>query len=160
MSNDLYKDAFTNDTQTEPLKNVLELTLDEGFALPDHTHAALQMHAASSVGVTDVAGLKRRIMEYIEVLSFNAHMVRTLTVNRRFNRLAGKFGTTVPNIITDLVNRNLITEFNRDGARGWMSKRVLDSMKEQAMLIDQSTGTGTSDRYMQGLYRRLANNVE
>lgn len=89
---------MSNET-TKHTVETLDVTCEMFDALPDHHKSALRISVRSTAGITSEAILRRRIKEYVHVMTLCNTPVLMSTFNRRFARPAKAFDTSCLDLI-------------------------------------------------------------
>lgn len=98
---------------------------------------AYETRAAGSSGLTSYEALRRRIMEYVHLNSLLSFPLHPSSLNRRYCRAAKALNANVPDVISDLQGRGLLTTMDARGRSGLFSasqyKERIELMTEDGM---------------------------
>lgn len=110
------------------LKSILDVTMQQAVSgeVSEATVNGLRMRALSAAGITTPEALMRRMHECIHAHSMRGIGCRMVTLNRQYSRVASKCGTTVNNLVADLLHTSKIIEMDAGGVSCVYSKSVWD----------------------------------
>lgn len=91
--------------------NISDLTVKEYLNMTPAQQQALRLKTIGTAGIADKEALKRRLIEYIHWGCIEQRPSRLMTLNRRFNRLAHKFESSVLVLLTELAADGLVHVF-------------------------------------------------
>lgn len=117
-------DLFSNDIPGQFMADVDILALD--YCESDQQLASLTLKVGSTAGIENLGQLKRRLLEYIHVLSLGGKPSKLQTLNRRFGRLAVKYSTSIRSLIEYFHDMKQIQRIDVYGAQAFCTKRLYD----------------------------------
>ncbi len=117
-----------NDVMIESKRDILKLTVDDYYAIPEGEQSFLRLKSTQTDNIKSIGELKKRIFEYIHMSSLEMYPLKLGTINRRFSKVAKRLGTSTHDITQQLIISGHIKSLDWGGITALFSAPVRAGM--------------------------------
>jgi hypothetical protein len=107
-------------------RDILSIGYEDGSSLATPVVNSLMLQSARTTDIADLAGLRRRVAEFIHVNSIRTVATSLSNLNRRFSRVAKQFGTSVSQIVDELIKAEVIMFVEHNKRRALLTVAMWD----------------------------------
>lgn len=133
-------DPYAEFTVKPSTRNILEITVENRWDIPDAEFASLRAVSTRTVDIKTEGMLNKRIAEYIHIRTLDYTPVSRAMLNRRFGQIARRHGFSILEALGSLMLLGKIIEIRYGAKIGVCSKSVYEV---QRAVFDENAALGT-----------------
>lgn len=145
------KDEFSEAYQSPyPPRDILDITLMQASIELDPAElTSLKLKVQMTANVDSRSALKRRVAEFIHMSTIEQKAVRQVELNRRFGRVAKKYGTNTMELSDELIASGRLLVVALNGKNGLVSSSIYKDGLDACKVLER-----TEDDYVWDLMQQ------